>query len=175
MKTALNYAVLIALAILATLAACTPKKPLDPCLNIQCQNGGNCNMEGKCECPTGFSGDSCEINVRDKAIGVFNTVSSSYDCNLNLYTVTIEASSLGINYVLVKNIDGKGTDLFGTVAFGQTGYGSYGVVITFPKQVAGSSSWDGSVGINENGLTGTYRIYRSSPYGSCEGTLTRKP
>ena len=32
----------------------------DPCVNISCQNGGTCS-NGVCNCPSGYGGDTCEI------------------------------------------------------------------------------------------------------------------
>ena len=35
----------------------------DPCANIKCLNGGTC-VNGICQCPTGFTGDSCQLPCR---------------------------------------------------------------------------------------------------------------
>jgi hypothetical protein len=35
---------------------------LDPCANVTCQNGGDCN-DGSCDCPEGFSGVNCEYDI----------------------------------------------------------------------------------------------------------------
>lgn len=34
----------------------------DPCLNVECQNGGECD-NGTCNCPEGFEGEFCENEV----------------------------------------------------------------------------------------------------------------
>ncbi|MBK7409810.1 MAG: calcium-binding EGF-like domain-containing protein [Saprospirales bacterium] len=36
--------------------------PPDPCENIKCENGGKC-IDGKCDCPPGYSGSRCETKV----------------------------------------------------------------------------------------------------------------
>ncbi|XP_010141425.1 PREDICTED: delta and Notch-like epidermal growth factor-related receptor, partial [Buceros rhinoceros silvestris] len=40
----------------------------DPCVNINCQNGGTCDSEGlnaTCICAPGYTGEECEIDVND--------------------------------------------------------------------------------------------------------------
>jgi hypothetical protein len=42
--------------------------PADPCQALACQNGGSCHSDGvsaACECPSGFSGGQCEVNIND--------------------------------------------------------------------------------------------------------------
>ncbi|KAI7794159.1 putative prolow-density lipoprotein receptor-related protein 1 [Triplophysa rosa] len=42
------------------------QSPFTPSCNIQCQNGGTCDLnswnQAKCRCPTSYSGERCEIN-----------------------------------------------------------------------------------------------------------------
>jgi len=37
----------------------------EPCQDISCQNNGTC-LDGICNCPDGFEGDNCEINLNQK-------------------------------------------------------------------------------------------------------------
>jgi hypothetical protein len=38
----------------------------DECKDVVCANGGTCNSEdGSCSCATGFSGTTCQVEVRD--------------------------------------------------------------------------------------------------------------
>lgn len=42
--------------------------PTDPCELLSCANGGTCRFDGAtalCDCPSGFSGAQCEVNVND--------------------------------------------------------------------------------------------------------------
>jgi hypothetical protein len=125
---------------------------------------------GVCACPNGFSGDSCEINNRDRVLGVYNAVTSSGSgyCNSSAFQITIEVSSYGSNYVTIKNFNGLGAEVFGTV-------GNSYPTITVPDQVFGSNSFFGQIDLQSNNLTGSFRVRRENPYGSCDGTLTRKP
>lgn len=170
MKTFVSACSLALLLILGTITSCTQNKPQDPCLAKSCKNGGSCVM-GTCECPTGFRGDSCEINNRDRVLGVYNVVDNygGGTCKAGAYIVTIEISSLGSNYVLIKNINGLGVDLFGTVS------NSNFKTINIPAQVFGSNSFNGYISIESGNITGSFRLNRDSPSGLCEGTLTRKP
>ena len=36
--------------------------PVNPCDNVTCENGGDCN-NGTCDCPEGFTGTNCETAV----------------------------------------------------------------------------------------------------------------
>lgn len=170
MKAIISILSSAALVILLTIASCTSNKPKDPCIAKSCKNGGACVM-GTCECPTGFSGDSCEINNRDRVLGIYNAVinnGSSY-CNTSVYQVVIEVSSLGSNYVLIKNINGFGADVFGTVNAHNS------PTINIPSQVSGSNSFSGFLNLQNDNITGGFSIDRSNPYGYCSGTITRKP
>ena len=47
------------LAAICTLSGC--KK--DPCDGVVCLNGGACDGDGNCICPSGYTGEHCETNV----------------------------------------------------------------------------------------------------------------
>src|SRR5690606_23658609 len=42
----------------------------DPCLELNCQNGGNCS-NGFCQCPEGWEGAECDITAASKFVGTF--------------------------------------------------------------------------------------------------------
>ena len=59
-KIALIFALIFALVTMVV--SCKKDKPIDPCENTICQNGGNC-VDGACNCPTGFTGANCQTVV----------------------------------------------------------------------------------------------------------------
>lgn len=170
MKTSISTFAFSLLLLLGTITSCTKNKPQDPCLAKTCLNGGSCVM-GECECPAGYSGDGCEINNRDRVLGVYNSVvnTGSGYCNPTAFEIIIEVSSLGSNYVLIKNINGYGANLFGTVNPHNS------PTINIPSQVFGNNSFNGYLNMQSDNITGGFSIDRSNPYGYCTGTITRKP
>ncbi len=56
------------MAALIAAASCEKSNP-DPCEGVTCQNGGAC-LEGKCQCPTGFTGANCETQATPKSVKV---------------------------------------------------------------------------------------------------------
>ena len=64
---------------------------LDPCKDVSCQNGGECN-DGNCDCPAGFEGSDCSEAARDKFIGTF-VVSETCNSGANSYELTISPGS----------------------------------------------------------------------------------
>ena len=67
----------VSLFLLALLAACYPDYP---CEGIRCYNGGIC-LDGSCECPYGWGGDSCTI-VLDSCV-LRNCGPHATDCRNN--------------------------------------------------------------------------------------------
>ncbi len=63
--------------------SCTKNK----CTNTTCQNGGSCS-NGFCICPTGYSGDNCEIPATT-TIQYFNRTATPITLTLNHYSYTI--------------------------------------------------------------------------------------
>ncbi len=60
----------------------------DPCENITCLNEGICD-NGSCDCPVGFEGDTCEVEYRDRILGLY-----TYDSGTcNNYAPSIEVIS----------------------------------------------------------------------------------
>lgn len=65
MKPAKYLASLLTVAILG-LSSCQK----DPCKKVTCQNGGTC-VNGSCQCSLPYEGSSCEIDARDKFVGIW--------------------------------------------------------------------------------------------------------
>ena len=61
MKLTRSFIATIITALLVTGTICYTSCKKDRCHNVVCLNGGSC-ANGYCSCPTGFSGDNCEIS-----------------------------------------------------------------------------------------------------------------
>ena len=73
-----------------TLPTPTEEMTADPCSFIQCGNGGACRIDGTtpvCDCPSGFTGQLCEVNIDDCPAmacengGVCVDAVNSYSCS----------------------------------------------------------------------------------------------
>lgn len=66
MKNAKNAVlkIVLLLPLILLINSCTKEdpKPVDPCANITCLNGGYC-VNGACSCPEGYSGPDCGTQV----------------------------------------------------------------------------------------------------------------
>jgi len=74
MKKFLLFSILSLSIGLFTFNSCT-----DPCADVTCNNGGICD-EGRCDCPEGFSGTNCEIDLCAECV---NGNCTTGDCNCN--------------------------------------------------------------------------------------------
>ncbi len=103
-------------------------------------------------------------------IAAYNTGLSSPggpgNCFDSIYTLTIEGSNLGPEYVIVRNFDGRGTNVFGKIIESNGIY-----LINIPQQIANSTTFLGDLRIAKPGLTGTMDWNGT---GSCSGTFTRR-
>ena len=64
-------------SLLFFLSACRP----DPCVNLNCQNGGTC-VDGECQCPEGFIGPEC-VTELDPCLIKQCVEAQSNDCMVN--------------------------------------------------------------------------------------------
>lgn len=74
----------------------------NPCKDVDCQNGGTCD-EGDCECPIGYSGNSCQIENRDGFVGIWigNIACDGGDSELS--QMIIGKSTAADNMILVDD------------------------------------------------------------------------
>jgi len=62
----------LAMALFGALTLQSCKK--DPCKNVTCQNGGTC-QDGNCRCSLPWEGSKCEVDARDKFVGLWRGTS----------------------------------------------------------------------------------------------------
>ena len=60
----------------------------DPCNKTVCVNGGAC-VDGHCDCPSGYSGDSCNYETRSFFYGTYNVHDVCTLTGVSDYTVNI--------------------------------------------------------------------------------------
>ncbi len=158
---------LIVIVVLFSLSSCIKKGP-DPCTLLNCQNGGTCER-GVCNCPEWTIGDTCQVNIIDKVLGEYNAkYNSSFQCYTNNFVFSIEKNSqLGANYVIIKNMDGLGTNAFGKVVKGT--YSQYPYRVEVPSQVVTSGSIQGDFNLEYDLIVGNMNIGTA-----CNAVVTRK-
>jgi len=59
-----------------------------PCENVYCLNGGSC-LDGKCLCPDGYEGETCESKWNQRFIGNYNAYDDCYTGPGDFYSVVI--------------------------------------------------------------------------------------
>jgi hypothetical protein len=161
MKNHLTLSAFLFLFITATLPSCKDKE------TCPCQNGGTCNG-GTCVCAAGYGGDNCDHIIRDKIIATYNAqFYSGGTCANGIFEISIESSNLGLEYVVIRNLDANGTDVFATVVEYTDSY-----YITIPQQVTANGTFGGSVTIEKPGLTGNDNYNYTV---GCAATITLKP
>lgn len=86
---------------------------LNPCKNVECQNGGECN-NGACECPDAYEGNDCSELARDRFIGTWN-MSQSCNSGYEEYEVVMREGG-ALHEVLLRNVYGLNREILATVA-----------------------------------------------------------
>lgn len=76
----------IGLIAMMLMLACKP----DPCEAINCQNGGTCNEDGRCDCPEGFEGQQCEIFDVLTYLGTYRVAYGGCVTTTENHTIAIE-------------------------------------------------------------------------------------
>lgn len=86
----------------------------DPCLELSCQNGGNCS-DGYCQCPTGYEGTECDITFASKFVGIYpgimqcgNDPATPDSVIIELVNIPDEVRvSIGSSNPALQNLTGK--------------------------------------------------------------------
>lgn len=75
---------------------------------IECFNEGTC-VNGTCVCPVGFTGDTCEILVRDYYIGNYNAIldCQSQTTNINISIQAPDSLVNGPTELVILNLLGE--------------------------------------------------------------------
>ena len=79
----------------------------NPCKQIVCDNGGTCR-NGACECPAGYGGSSCELELKKIFLGNFQ---ASETCQLppgtmDVYPMSILSDPDAPDQIIIQNIYG---------------------------------------------------------------------
>ena len=154
--------------IVVLLSSCGP----DPCLDVQCDNGGVC-LDGSCICAAGYEGSSCGTEMRSKFLNDYvvvdtcDTVGTSYACTLSADSSEV-IRILFSNFADLSNL-GVTTPLYGLVN---------GTALTLPEQTRQDRTYKGSATLDAtNGLlTLNYTIRDTTEnenlLGTCEAVYT---
>lgn len=140
----------------------------DPCADIVCLNGGDCNEDtGVCDCPAGYDGDDCSERAVLKFLGNWNATDVCPSGNYN-YLAEIESNS-DSTALLIKNFGGFGTNLgFSTNIDGNT--------ITMPLTDPGNgvlTEGTGTLSTDGNTITWSYTVDDGAASEVCNGTWTK--
>ena len=91
---------LLTLFALAAFSSCQ-KPPPDPCEGITCANDGVC-INGTCDCPTGYSGATCQTQLTPISMTVTKIVIDKYPL-VNPVGGNLDPSSGGDPYPVISN------------------------------------------------------------------------
>lgn len=158
----------LALFIFCAVAMVAGCKKDDACDSITCLNGGTCD-DGTCTCLAGYEGTTCQTLTRDKFIAVYNVIESCSSGNYD-YTITIQASSVNADEVILSNFGDFGSGLIkGTVNGTSLNISNQTIDISgVALTVSGSGS------LNNNILTVTYTYSADGFSDSCSATCTKQ-
>ena len=74
----------------------------DPCKETVCENGGTC-IDGTCNCPAGYQGDSCNHETRSFYYGTYNVHDVCTVTGVSDYTVNISEVPDQLTKVYIAN------------------------------------------------------------------------
>lgn len=76
----------------------------DECKKIICYNGALC-LDGLCGCTTGYEGEDCSLEVREKFMGTYNVTDNCTITGNAMYTVNISAVDTSVTMVKIANFN----------------------------------------------------------------------
>lgn len=160
MKKTIYY--LLILLISSTIISC---KKSTSCGGLTCQNGSTCTS-GKCECPAGYRGNSCEILTKNDLIGATYKGSCQGSCSTTEFcadSVYISDNTTGPTKFYIELTTSTG---YHKVLANSTSYNSNNTEVNFeiPTQPYGASTVQGSgtYSINNNILLFNLNTYCGS-------------
>lgn len=74
-----------------------------PCENVYCLNGGSC-LDGRCICPDGYEGESCEIKWNERFIGDYHAYDDCYTGAGDFYNSQISAVVTSPDMIRLTNV-----------------------------------------------------------------------
>lgn len=108
--TRLNWATFLSISALL-LGGCAAS---DPCTVVSCINQGLC-ADGTCLCLNGFEGESCELVVRDRLVGVYTGQEVCTDVAPYSYPLFIAEGTEGVASILIGNFADRVIGVRGTI------------------------------------------------------------
>lgn len=136
----------------------------DPCEDVVCQNGGVPTESGDdcfCDCPSGYEGETCEIEWATKFLGTFN---GNDDCGFT-YESTITREEL--TKIRISNAGGFQNSITANL--------TSATAFDIPNQTdAGGRVWSGSGSISNGTVTLSYVVtFSDGGSDSCTVTYTK--
>ena len=141
---------------LLLLVLIVPLQSCDKCRNLDCQNGGEC-VDGRCECPDGYQGETCQQQERDKFIADFEGQEMCLYTN-NPPLVSI-ASGTEVTEITITGLYRYTTAVRAIVD---------DATFIIPHQDFGASTIHGSGSLSSTTLTINYAITGNGNYDECE-------
>jgi hypothetical protein len=154
----------LAMALFGALTLQSCKK--DPCKNVTCQNGGTC-QDGNCRCSLPWEGSKCEVDARDKFVGLWRGTTSCEGGSQDTIIISIAKSSVKPNRIIINYIIG---DIYGDLTSSST--------FDIPSQTVNVNGTDapinGSGKLDGNQLTLTYTLTILGVPLRCTGTFNKQ-
>lgn len=80
---------------------------VDKCKSIVCANGGTCETNGSCSCPSGYEGERCETVTRDRYKGAWTVTEDGTVSSIARYVVSVEDNGSSITKINIRNFNNQ--------------------------------------------------------------------